>query len=132
LTAGQTAPGWPAGGLVKPARLPYETWPGPSPKGAAEFERETMDQTDFSPTSDGSAAVSAEQLRNFVDRIERLEQDKAGIADDIKDCYAEAKSLGYDVKILRKVIALRKKKPNERREEEELLDIYLHALGDLA
>jgi uncharacterized protein (UPF0335 family) len=91
-----------------------------------------MDQVDLSPTKDGSAAVSAEQLRNFVDRIERLEQDKAGIADDIKDTYAEAKALGYDVKILRKVIALRKRKPNERREEEELLEIYLHALGDLA
>ena len=91
-----------------------------------------MDQTDFSPTKDGSASISAEQLRNFVDRIERLEQDKAGIADDIKDCYAEAKSLGYDVKILRKVISLRKRKPNERREEEELLEIYLQALGDLA
>ena len=79
-----------------------------------------MDQTDFSPTKDGGAAISAEQLRNLVDRIERLEQEKAGIADDIKDCYGEAKSLGYDVKILRKVISLRKRKPNERREEEEL------------
>ncbi len=64
-----------------------------------------MDKTDFSDTKDGSASISAEQLRSFVDRIERLEQEKAGIADDIKDCYAEAKSLGYDVKILRKVIA---------------------------
>jgi uncharacterized protein (UPF0335 family) len=90
-----------------------------------------MDKTDFSDTKDGSASISAEQLRNLVDRIERLEQEKAGIADDIKDCYAEAKSLGYDVKILRKVIALRKRKPNERREEEELLEIYLQALGDL-
>ena len=90
-----------------------------------------MDQTDFSASKDGSASISAEQLRSFVDRIERLEQEKAGIADDIKDCYAEAKSLGYDVKILRKVIALRKRKPNERREEEELLEVYLHALGDL-
>ena len=90
-----------------------------------------MDQTDFGASKDGSASISAEKLRSFVDRIERLEQDKAGIADDIKDCYAEAKSLGYDVKILRKVIALRKRKPNERREEEELLEVYLHALGDL-
>ena len=91
-----------------------------------------MDKTDFSATKDGSASISAEQLRSFVDRIERLEQEKAGIADDIKDCYGEAKSLGYDVKILRKVISLRKRKPNERREEEELLEIYLQALGDLA
>ena len=90
-----------------------------------------MDKTDFSDTKDGSASISAEQLRSFVDRIERLEQEKAGIADDIKDCYAEAKSLGYDVKILRKVISLRKRKPDERREEQELLEIYLRALGDL-
>ena len=91
-----------------------------------------MDTPDFSPAADGSATISAQQLRSFVDRIERLEQDKAGIADDVKDCYAEAKALGYDVKILRKVIALRKIKPNERRETEELLEIYLHALGELA
>ncbi len=51
--------------------------------------------------------------------------------DDIKDTYAEAKALGYDVKILRKVISLRKRKPDERREEQELLEIYLQALGDL-
>ena len=90
-----------------------------------------MDTPNSPETQDGSASISAQQLRNFVDRIERLDQDKAGIMDDIKDCYAEAKSLGYEVKILRKVIALRKKKPNERREESELLDIYLQALGDL-
>jgi uncharacterized protein (UPF0335 family) len=92
---------------------------------------ETMDTPNSSETQDGSASISAQQLRNFVDRIERLDQDKAGIMDDIKDCYAEAKALGYDVKILRKVISLRKRKPNERREEQELLEIYLQALGDL-
>lgn len=112
--------------LVNRARLSYETWPD-----TTAVRAEPMDQSDIIPTSDGSATISAQQLRNFVDRIERLEQEKAGIADDIKDCYGEAKSLGYDVKILRKVIALRKKKPNERREESELLDIYLQALGDL-
>lgn len=106
--------------------LSYETWPD-----TTAVRAEPMDQSDLTTTSDGSATISAQQLRNFVDRIERLEQEKAGIADDIKDCYGEAKSLGYDVKILRKVIALRKKKPNERREESELLDIYLQALGDL-
>ena len=90
-----------------------------------------MDQTHLAPNQDGSPAVIAQQLRNLVERIERLEQDKAGIADDIKDTYAEAKGLGYDVKILRKVVALRKRKPNERREEEELLEVYLQALGDL-
>ncbi|MFO1050102.1 MAG: DUF2312 domain-containing protein [Geminicoccaceae bacterium] len=90
-----------------------------------------MDRPDLAPTEEGGASISAQQLRNFVDRIERLEQDKAGIMDDIKDTYAEAKALGYDVKILRKVISLRKRKPDERREEQELLEIYLQALGDL-
>jgi uncharacterized protein (UPF0335 family) len=80
---------------------------------------------------DGSAGITAEQLRHLVEKIERLEQEKANIGDDIRECYAEAKSLGYDVKILRKVVSLRKKKPSERKEEEELLEIYLHALGDL-
>lgn len=81
--------------------------------------------------TDSSASISAQQLRNFVDRIERLEQDKAGIADDIRETYGEAKALGYDVKILRKVIARRKQKPDAVREEEELLEVYLQALGDL-
>lgn len=81
--------------------------------------------------TDSSASISTQQLRNFVDRLERLEQDKAGIADDIKDAYAEVKALGYDAKILRKVIARRKRKPDAVREEEELLEVYLQALGDL-
>ena len=76
-------------------------------------------------------SISAQQLRTFVDRLERLEADKAGITDDIRDTYGEAKALGYDVKILRKVIARRKQKPDAVREEEELLEVYLQALGDL-
>lgn len=76
-------------------------------------------------------SISAQQLRTFVDRLERLEADKAGITDDIRDTYGEAKALGYDVKILRKVIARRKRKADAVREEEELLEVYLQALGDL-
>ena len=72
--------------------------------------------------------IAAEQLRAFIDRIERLEGDKAEIADDIKQVYGEAKSLGYDAKILRKVVALRKKNEQTRREEEELLAIYMEAI----
>ena len=71
----------------------------------------------------------ANQLRAFVERIERLEEEKKTIADDIKDVYAEAKGNGYDVKILRKVVSLRKKQPHEREEEEAVLDLYMHALG---
>ena len=81
--------------------------------------------------SPAAQSISAQQLRNFVDRIERLLQEKAGIADDIADAYSEAKALGYDVKILRKVIAVRRLKPSERREIDELMEVYLTALGDL-
>lgn len=73
--------------------------------------------------------VAADQLRAFIERIERLEEEKKVIADDIKDVYGEAKGNGYDVKILRKVVSLRKKQPHEREEEETVLDLYLHALG---
>ena len=73
--------------------------------------------------------VAADQLRLFIERIERLEEEKKGIADDIKDVYAEAKGNGFDVKIMRKVISLRRKDLNKRREEEEILDIYMSALG---
>ncbi|MBO9458989.1 DUF2312 domain-containing protein [Labrenzia sp. R5_0] len=73
--------------------------------------------------------VAADQLRSIVERIERLEEEKKVLSDDIKDVYAEAKGNGFDVKILRKVISLRKKQPHEREEEEAVLDLYLHALG---
>ena len=65
--------------------------------------------------------VAADQLRAFIERIERLEEEKKVISDDIKDVYAEAKGNGYDVKILRKVVSLRKKQPHEREEEEASL-----------
>ena len=71
------------------------------------------------------------QLRAFVERIERLDEEAKQIADDIKDVYAEAKGTGFDVKVLRKLIALRKKDPNERTEEEAVLAMYMAALGML-
>ncbi len=80
--------------------------------------------------NDAPGGVAVQELKQFIDRIERLEEEKAGIANDIKEVYSEAKGRGYDVKVLRKVIALRKKDPQERREEEELLDLYLSALGE--
>jgi uncharacterized protein (UPF0335 family) len=69
------------------------------------------------------------QLRSFVERVERLEEEKKTISDDIKDVYAEAKSNGYDTKVLRKVIAIRKQDQNDRMEQEAILDTYLAALG---
>lgn len=73
--------------------------------------------------------VAADQLRTFVERIERLEDEKKAIGDDIKDVYAEAKGNGYDVKVMRQVVRLRKQDNNERQEMEALLDLCLHALG---
>jgi uncharacterized protein (UPF0335 family) len=73
--------------------------------------------------------VAPDQLKAFVERIERLEEDKQAIADDIKEVFAEAKANGFDVKILRQVIAIRKQDRNERLEMEALLELYLSALG---
>ena len=73
--------------------------------------------------------VAADQLRTIVERIERLEEEKREVAEQIKEVYAEAKGNGFDTKTLRKIVALRKKDPSERSEEEAMLDLYLHALG---
>jgi uncharacterized protein (UPF0335 family) len=71
---------------------------------------------------------SQKQLKQFVDQIERLEDDRKGISDDIRDKYLEAESSGFDKKVLKKVIALRKKSKAELEEEASLIDVYLHAL----
>jgi uncharacterized protein (UPF0335 family) len=73
--------------------------------------------------------ITADQLRSYIERIERLEEEKANIANDIKEVYAEAKGNGFDAKIMRKVVALRKKEPHELAEEEELLALYRAAVG---
>jgi uncharacterized protein (UPF0335 family) len=79
--------------------------------------------------SDAAHGVARDQLRAFIERIERLEEEKKTIADDIKDVYAEAKGTGFDTKILKKVIAIRKQDLEERMEQEAILDTYLLALG---
>ncbi|MBB1250138.1 MULTISPECIES: DUF2312 domain-containing protein [unclassified Rhizobium] len=73
--------------------------------------------------------VARDQLRSFIERIERLEEEKKTIADDIKDVYGEAKSTGFDTKILKKVIQIRKQDKDERMEQEAILETYLMALG---
>ncbi|MEL6363834.1 MAG: DUF2312 domain-containing protein [Pseudomonadota bacterium] len=88
--------------------------------------------------ADGSAGtyeaagsgVAAERLRSFIERVERLEEEKAGIQSDIKDIFAEAKGEGYDTKVLRQIIRIRKMDRAERQEQEALLDLYLSALGE--
>ncbi|MFZ2997347.1 DUF2312 domain-containing protein [Sphingobium sp.] len=73
--------------------------------------------------------VAADQLRLLIERIERLEEEKKGIGDDIKDVYLEAKSTGYDPKIMRQIVRLRKMQPHDRQEMEAILQTYLSALG---
>jgi uncharacterized protein (UPF0335 family) len=80
----------------------------------------------------GHNSIDKSELKHFVARIEQLEIDKAGIAGDIKGIYAEAKDTGYDPKILRKVIRIRKQDRAKREEEEAMLEIYMQALGMLA
>ena len=70
-----------------------------------------------------------DRLRLLIERIERLEEEKKGVADDIKDVYLEARSVGYDAKIMRQIVRLRKMKPDDRREMEAILDTYKRALG---
>ncbi|GHA38268.1 UPF0335 protein [Devosia pacifica] len=74
-------------------------------------------------------SVAQDQLRAFVERIERMEEEKAAIAADIKEIYAEAKGNGFDTKILRQIVRLRKQDANERMEQEALLELYMSALG---
>jgi uncharacterized protein (UPF0335 family) len=76
-------------------------------------------------------ASAQKQLRQMIESIERLEEEKKALSGDIRDKYLEAKGLGFDVKILRQVIRLRKKSETERQEEEGILEVYLHALGML-
>ncbi|HEU4967634.1 DUF2312 domain-containing protein [Sphingomonas sp.] len=73
--------------------------------------------------------VAADQLRLFIERIERLEEEKKGIADDVKDVYLEAKANGYDTKTMRAIVRLRRMEKNARQEAEALLDTYKAALG---
>ncbi|WP_213980129.1 DUF2312 domain-containing protein [Sphingomonas sp. dw_22] len=76
-----------------------------------------------------SDSISAEQLRLLIERVERLEEEKKGIADDIKDVYAEAKSTGFDVKTMRSIVKLRKMEKHHRDEADALLETYRNALG---
>jgi len=85
-----------------------------------------MDNMDTPPTQE---TVAAAELRQFIERIERLEEEKSALQDDVKEVFAEAKGRGYDVKAMRAILRLRKKDPNERQEEEAILETYMNALG---
>jgi len=86
---------------------------------------------DDSSSLDVLNTAAQTRLKTIIERIERLEEEKAGIANDIKEVFAEAKGEGFDVKILRKVVRLRKQDKAKRQEEEALIDLYLSAIGGL-
>jgi uncharacterized protein (UPF0335 family) len=75
------------------------------------------------------AGVAAERLKGFIERLERLEDERRDVAEQIKDVFAEAKGEGFDIKTMRQVLKLRKMKPHDRSEQEELLEVYKAALG---
>jgi uncharacterized protein (UPF0335 family) len=94
--------------------------------GGVAYEAEKSPRSVSHAGEWGTAA--SRQLKSFVERIERLEEEKKAISDDIRDVFGEAKGVGFDTKILRQVIRIRKKDAAERQEEAALLDLYLHAL----
>ena len=80
-------------------------------------------------SSDEVFEVSSKHLKAFIDRLEKLEEEKSAMTEDIKDVYGEAKAVGFDAKTIRKIVSLRKKELEKRREEQELLDLYMSAIG---
>lgn len=98
-------------------------------ENVAKFARPSNDDAAKDSEVKDVGGVAGKRLLAFIDRIERLEGEKAALADDIKDVYAEAKGVGFEPKIIRKLIAMRKKEVEKRREEEELIELYKAAIG---
>tara|TARA_B100002019_G_scaffold288067_1_gene301107 strand:+ start:637 stop:939 length:303 start_codon:yes stop_codon:yes gene_type:complete len=91
----------------------------------AQFPSSSSEESETTDTG----GVAGERLKSFIERLERLEQEKSDIGEDIKEVYAEAKSVGFDTKTMRKIIRLRKMDTEKRREEDELLELYKAAIG---
>jgi uncharacterized protein (UPF0335 family) len=88
-----------------------------------------LDDTEAKSPKTETGGIAADRLRSIIERIERLEEERKALGSDIKDIYSEAKSAGFDVKIVRQLIRIRKQEPAEVEEQETLLDIYRRALG---
>jgi uncharacterized protein (UPF0335 family) len=106
--------------LTGPAR-------GSTPDGSKNNRMGAEPMLDTNPIA--TESVAADQLKSFIERIERLEEEKAGLAGDLREVYAEAKGNGFDTKAMRRIVAMRKKDFAERRDEEAILDLYMQALG---
>lgn len=100
-----------------------------SPLALIGKELKTMATEAASETKPDTGGIAADRLRSIVDRIERLEEERKALGNDITDIYTEAKSAGFDVKVLRQLLRIRKQKPAEIEEQETLLDVYKRALG---
>lgn len=87
------------------------------------------DMTGHNSNAPAVGGIAADRLRSIIERVERLEEERKALGDDIKDIFTEAKSAGFDVKVLRQIIRIRKQEPSEVEEQETLLDIYRRALG---
>lgn len=105
---------------------------GPDKPGVAIKPRDPAQSEAFDKKETGedmAQSVAADQLKSIIERVERLEEEKKAIGDDIKDVYAEAKANGFDTKVLRKIVSLRKQDRDQRMEEEAILELYKQALG---
>ena len=89
------------------------------------------DDASFESNADILTSAAQGRLKSFIERIERLEEDKAAVSADLKEVYLETKGEGFDVKIVRKIVRLRKQDTAKRQEEEALIDLYLSAIGGL-
>jgi len=98
-------------------------------QGAARAEEEQKANPPIPGIGHNTGEVSGTRLKSFIERIERLEEEKKAIAEDVKDVYGEAKATGFDPKIMRKIVALRKQNLEKRREEKELIELYQAAIG---
>ncbi len=99
-----------------------------SDQNVASFPHTSSSEEDDNTPRD-TGGVAGERLKSFIERVERLEQEKSELAEDIKEIFAEAKAVGFDTKTIRKIIRLRKMDTEKRREEDELLELYKAAIG---
>lgn len=102
----------------------------PMTENVTTFPSETpVESASGTPESQDVGGVAGQRLKSFLERVELLEEEKKALSEDIKEVYGEAKGVGFDAKIMRKLISLRKMEPEKRNEEEELLDLYKSAIG---
>ena len=99
------------------------------PPNDAETPDDALDNLGRDDNKAEAGGIAADRLRSLIERIERLEEERKALGSDIKDIYAEAKSAGFDVKVIRQIIRIRKQEPAEVEEQESLLDVYRRALG---